>query len=125
MVLMSLSSKQVALLSLTGSWEDRIEEAQERKRKKYTELVAKCQRNESKARCDPIVVGCRGFAGKSLHRVLGLLGICGMQRRRTIKDIKKASEKTSQWLWLRGEVWHSALPGHRLGDWSLPAGSPE
>ncbi len=69
-----------------------------------------------KARCKPIEVGCRGFAGKSLHRVLGLLGICGLHRRRAIKNILEAAEKASRWLWLRREeAWHSALPGHKSG----------
>ncbi|XP_061902037.1 uncharacterized protein LOC133649222 [Entelurus aequoreus] len=101
MVLMSGTSKQVVLLELTVPWEDRMEEAQERKRAKYADLVADCRRNGWKARCEPIEVGCRGFAGKSLHRVLGLLGICGLHRRRAIKNILEASEKASRWLWLR------------------------
>lgn len=65
MVLVSTSSKQVVLLELTVPWKDRMEEAQERKKAKYTELVAECQRNEWKARCAPIEVGCKGFAGVS------------------------------------------------------------
>lgn len=32
-------------------------------------------------------MGCRGFPGQSLHRVLGLLGICGLRRQRAIKTI--------------------------------------
>lgn len=44
MVLMSSSSKQVVLLELTVPWEDRMEEAQERKKSKYVELVAECRR---------------------------------------------------------------------------------
>ncbi|XP_038147774.1 uncharacterized protein LOC119787807 [Cyprinodon tularosa] len=117
MVLSSNSTRQVVLLELTVPWEDRIEEAQERKRAKYTELVAECRRNGWKARCEPIEVGCRGFAGRSLHRVLGLLGICGLQRRRATKNILEAAEKASRWLWLRrGEAWRSALPGHKSGN---------
>ena len=93
MVFMSGASKQVVLLEITAPWGDRIEEAQERKRAKYADLVAECRRNGWKARCKPIEVGSRGFAGKSLHRVLGLLGICGLHRRRAIKNILEASEK--------------------------------
>ncbi|KAK0155844.1 Coiled-coil domain-containing protein 171 [Merluccius polli] len=81
------------------------------------DLVAECRRNGWKARCEPIEVGCRGFAGKSLHWVLGLLGICGQHKRRAIKNILEASEKASRWLWLkRGEAWRSALPGHNLKE---------
>ena len=38
-VLTSLTTKQVVLLELTVPWEDRIEEAHERKRAKYSDLV--------------------------------------------------------------------------------------
>ena len=94
-----------------------MEEAQERKRAKYADLVADCRRNGWKARCEPIEIGCRGFAGKSLHRVLGLLGICGLHRRRATKNILEAAEKASRWLWLRrGDVWRCALPGHKSGN---------
>ncbi|XP_039504261.1 uncharacterized protein LOC120460516 [Pimephales promelas] len=116
MVLMSAASKQVVLLELTVPWEERMEEAQERKRAKYADLVAECRRNGWKARCEPVEVGCRGFAGQSLHRVLGLLGICGLHRQRAIKNILEAAEKAARWLWLRrGDAWHRALPGHKSG----------
>jgi len=39
MVLISEASKQIVLLELTVTWEDHIEEANERKRVKYAELV--------------------------------------------------------------------------------------
>lgn len=45
MVLLSTVSKQVVLLELTVPWEDRMGEAQERKRAKYAKLVAKYWRN--------------------------------------------------------------------------------
>ncbi|CAJ1075238.1 LOW QUALITY PROTEIN: uncharacterized protein LOC109089580 [Xyrichtys novacula] len=125
MVLVSASSKQVVLLELTVPWEDRVEEAQERKRARYADLVAECRRNGWKARCEPIEVGCRGFAGQSLHRVLGLLGICGLHRRRGTKNILEAAEKASRWLWLRrGDTWRSALPGHKSGPDQPRLGRP-
>ena len=43
MVLTSESTKQVVLVELTVPWEDRIEEANERKRAKYAELVTECR----------------------------------------------------------------------------------
>lgn len=42
MVLISASAKQAVLLELTVAWEDRIEEANERKRAKYAGLVIEC-----------------------------------------------------------------------------------
>ena len=74
MVLTSASSKQVLLKELTVPWEDREEEANERKRKKYLELVEQCPSHSWKASCEPIQVGSRGFAGHSLHKIYTLLG---------------------------------------------------
>ena len=106
MVLTSESTKQVVLLELTVPWEDRIEEANERKRAKYMELISECRSNGWKARCEPVEIGCRGFAGRSLQRVLKLLGAGGMQTRRATKNILEAAEKASRWLWIRrGEPW--------------------
>ena len=68
-VLSSVSSRQVLLIELTVPWEDRIGEANERKQSKYQELVEQCQRRGWKARCEPIEVGCRGFAGHSLQGI--------------------------------------------------------
>ena len=67
-VLILETSKQVILLELTVPWEDCIEEANKRKRAKYTELLEKCRSNGWRARCEPIEVGYRGFVGQSLCR---------------------------------------------------------
>lgn len=77
MVLTSVATRQVILLELTVPWEDRIEEAHERNRVKYAELVAECQRNGWRRRCEPIEVGCRVFAGQSLWWAYKMLGITG------------------------------------------------
>lgn len=42
-VLTLVSTKQVVLLELTVPWKDRLGEANERKRAKYTELVVDCR----------------------------------------------------------------------------------
>ncbi|KAK0145691.1 hypothetical protein N1851_015413 [Merluccius polli] len=97
LVLLSESTRQVVLLELIVPWEDRMEEAFERKRAKYEEL---------KTRCNPIEVGCRGFAGQSLCRALRLLGIRGLHNKKAIKNITDAAEKASRWLWIkRGDTW--------------------
>ncbi|XP_024141063.1 uncharacterized protein LOC112154399 [Oryzias melastigma] len=114
MVLTSQSSKQVVLIELTVPWEDRMEEANERKRAKYAELVAECRSNGWKARCEPVEVGSRGFAGQSLPRTLKLLGVKGQLCRRAIKNIIEAAEKASRWLWIRrGDPWSSGPLGHK------------
>ncbi|KAJ8014697.1 hypothetical protein DPEC_G00018340 [Dallia pectoralis] len=57
MLLISETSKHIILLELTVPWEDRIEEANERKREKYAELVEECRNNGWRARCEPIAEG--------------------------------------------------------------------
>lgn len=52
-------------------------------------------------RREPIEVGFRSFAGKLLHWVLGLLGICELHRQRAIKNMLEATENTSWWFLLR------------------------
>ncbi len=108
-VLSSVSSRQVLLLELKVPWEDRIEEANERKQSKYQELVEQCQRRGWKARCEPIEVGWRGFAGRSLCKVYTLLGITGATKRKAIKSTMEAAERASRWLWIRrSDLWVNA-----------------
>lgn len=110
----SESTKQVVPVELTVPWEDRLEEANERKRSKYAELVTECRIKGWKARCEPVEVGCRGFAGQSLPRTLKLFGVKGQLCRRAIKNILEAAEKASRWLWIRrGDPWSSAPLGHK------------
>nr|AAN12398.1 polyprotein [Tetraodon nigroviridis] len=108
-VLHSQSSKQVILLELTVPWEERMEEAYERKAGKYAELVEDCRRAGWRSRCLPIEVGGRGFAGKSLCKAFSLLGITGMRRRKAICAASEAAERASRWLWIqRDKPWTSA-----------------
>ncbi|KAA8595638.1 hypothetical protein FQN60_010929, partial [Etheostoma spectabile] len=58
--------KQAGGAELTVPCEDQMEEAQEKKRAKYADLIAECWWNGWKARCEPVEVGCRGFAGHTL-----------------------------------------------------------
>lgn len=53
-IVVSEATKQLILLELTVPWEERIEEAQERKREKYQKLVEDCQRNGWRTRCMPV-----------------------------------------------------------------------
>lgn len=65
------------MLELTVPWEERMEEAQKRKREKYQELVEDCRRNGWKTKCVPAEGGCRGFASYSLSKAYRTLGITG------------------------------------------------
>ena len=107
-VLVSETSKQVIMLELTVRWEERMEQARERKREKYAELVEESRNRGWRARCLPIEVGGRGFAGKSLCKAYSLLGITGARKRRAISSASEAAERASQWLWIQREQWLSA-----------------
>lgn len=107
MLLVSETTRQVVLLELTVPWEDRMEEAFERKRAKYEGLLSDCRsRLGWKTRCDPIEVGHRG---QSLYQTLKCLGLGGLQIRKAFRTITDAAEKASRWLWIkRGDPWQTA-----------------
>ena len=59
----------IVMIELTIPWEERIIEANERKRLKYCDLQDECKLKGWKIGCNPIEVGCRGFAGQSLWKM--------------------------------------------------------
>lgn len=108
MVLWSLSTKQVLVIELTVPWEERIEEAHERKFLKYSDLQADCKAKGWKSHCFPVEVGCRGFAGQSVWKLFSALGIYGKIRKSAIKDACESAAKASQWIFRkRDEEWSS------------------
>lgn len=81
------------ILELTVPWEEEIEEASERKWAKYQELMGECRERSWRTFYEPIEVGCRGFAGRSLCKVLGRLGIVGTAKKKAIRSASDAAEK--------------------------------
>ncbi|XP_034041955.1 uncharacterized protein nms [Thalassophryne amazonica] len=75
MVLMSGVSKQVVLLELTVPWEEWMEEAQERKKAKYADLVTECRRKGWKTCCKPFEVPPHGADGLQLFAIIATLFI--------------------------------------------------
>ena len=100
-VLFSKSSKRIIFIELTVPWEEALEEAYERKKLRYTELVEECIANGWKAVCYPVEVGARGFVARSMAKLLKELGICGKERRTIIRSLVKTTERSSNWLWLK------------------------
>lgn len=98
----------MVLIELTVPWEERMEEARERKLRKYQALIFESQGKGWKAWNLLVEVGCRGFAGKSLWRALGLLETEGPVRKRLVANITKQAEAASQWIWIkRNERWQN------------------
>ncbi|XP_076109046.1 uncharacterized protein LOC143077044 [Mytilus galloprovincialis] len=108
-VIWSQGTRQAVLLKLTVPWEDRIEEAYERKMAKYQQLVEDCKQRGWRTWCMAIEVGCWGFAGQSMWRALRTLGVVGAERKKLITEVCREAEVASQWIWRkRDEVWKSA-----------------
>ena len=101
MVLFSKKSRVCVLIELTVPWEERIEEAHERKMAKYAELVEQCRTRAWKTWCFPIKVGCRGFPSNTTWRALKMLGVIGKKRKEIIAHADKAAEAGSLWIWKR------------------------
>ncbi|XP_053391723.1 uncharacterized protein LOC128554473 [Mercenaria mercenaria] len=91
-VLWSQSPKKVILVELTVPWEERTEEAYERKLAKYQDLADACNEAGWKTHLFPVEVGSRGFPAQSLWRMLGALGIKGKVRKATAHAVGKAAE---------------------------------
>ena len=116
MIIVSDSTKQLIILELTVPWEERMDEANERKRSKYQELVDECRRQGWKTIFEPLEVGCRGFAGRSLCRVFTQLGLVGEAKRKAIRSATEAAERATRWLWIkRADSWANAA-GTQAGD---------
>ena len=91
---------------LTVPWEENAEEAHERKKLKYDELVELCKNNGWKAKCTPIEVGSRGFVARSLCKALSDIGLTGSKKRKVNNKIIKTAERSANWLWLkRNSSW--------------------
>lgn len=98
-VLWSAGTKQVVVVEPTAPWEERTVEL-----KKYQPLILESQQNGWKAWNLSVEVGCSGFAGLSLWKALGLLGINGLARKRLVVSITNQSEAASRWIWIQREV---------------------
>lgn len=60
-VLISETSKRVTVMKLTVPCEERMEEANERKRAKYGDILDECHRRRWQAKCVPVEFGGRGM----------------------------------------------------------------
>lgn len=90
MIIGSDSTRQSIIVELTVPWEERMDEANDRKRAKYQELVEDSRRQGWRARCKPLEGGCRGVAGQSLCRVFTAPGLTGEAKRKAKVGIKRA-----------------------------------
>jgi len=80
-VLWSKKGKKLIVIKLTVPWETRCEEAYERKKAKYTELVDLCRQRGWRSWLFPVDVGVRGFCSQSICRLMTAVGTTGKEKR--------------------------------------------
>ena len=78
-VLWSETGKKLVVIELTVPWETRCEEAYERKKAKYTELLEQCRHRGWRTWLFPIEVGARGFCAQSVCRLMTAVGTTGRE----------------------------------------------
>ena len=94
----SRTARIVIMGELTVPWEDNVEEAHERKKGKYEELV-QCEECRCRVHCYAFEVGCRGFVAQSPLSFLHCLGVVGEEKRTVCKKLEEAAESGSAWIW--------------------------
>ena len=101
-VISSNESKVCVIIELMVPWEERIEEAHERKMPKYAKLVDKCKDNGWKKTFRfTFEIGCRGFPCQSTWRALKMPGVTGKARGTVIDKARRTSESASMRIWNR------------------------
>ena len=56
---------------------------------------------DGRPRYATVEVGCRGFVATSTSRLLREMGVRGKAHRQAVKDLSRAADKGSQWLWMK------------------------
>ena len=91
------------IVELTVSWETNMDAAYDRKSTRYEPLVKRCEEEGWKTECLPIEVGARGYVGRRLPALLSSLDFNSQEKNKLMKEVQKAAEKASFWLWLKRE----------------------
>ncbi|XP_052260999.1 uncharacterized protein LOC127865146 [Dreissena polymorpha] len=100
-VIWSKTAKHLVMIELTIPWETRCEEAYERKKTKYSDLMDQCRQQGWRTWLFPVEIGARGFPANSLWKMLGAMGLKGHERRTAVGRLEKSAERASSWLWSR------------------------
>jgi hypothetical protein len=79
-VLWSEKGKKLIMIDLTVPWETRCEEAYERKKTKYSELLNQCRQRGLNTWLLTIEVGMRGFCLQSVCRLMTQLSLSRMAK---------------------------------------------
>ncbi len=122
LILWSTSQKSLFIVELTVPWEAAIGEANERKRLKYSDLVAEAVQRGWWTQLLPVEVGCRGFVATATTRLLKGLGVRGQALQQAITSLSEAAERSSNWLWIKRKdpKWAAKWPRGVKAEGSAP-----
>ena len=99
LILISNSTKRMGVMELTVPNEDRVEVANEMKRRKYATLQVEGKKRGWEVDVWAVEVGCRGFPAGSMAKFLKDLGISGVKKRGILRKVGEEAERASRWLW--------------------------
>ena len=96
------NKKRAIIMELTVSWEDNIKYAEERKDRRYRELIKRCEDDGWEVDYYHIGIGARGYIEKGFaHLVRKRLGFTQPETRKLTAEIQRTVEKASMWIWLK------------------------
>ena len=99
----SLASKQP-----TVPWEENFGDAEDRKHRRYEELIDACKEAGWNPEYYHLAVGCRGYVSRELANLMrGRLGFTTREQRTLVAALQQAAEKASYFIWLKRDdrVW--------------------
>ena len=99
-VIWSRAMQQVIIIELTVPAETNFENANYRKKSKYSDLVDQCQINRWKVHLFPIEIGSRGFVYGSLYKCLRELGMHNKTLKIIVREMSKMAVRCSYAIYL-------------------------
>ena len=103
-VIWSEERKKAIIMELTVTWEDNIKAAEDRKERRYKDLIERCEEEGWEIDYFHIGVGARGFVDTGFNYLIrNRLGFTHTEAKKLIKEIQETVEKASMWLWLKRE----------------------
>ncbi|KAL3973624.1 F-box protein 6 [Sarotherodon galilaeus] len=79
-------------------WEDATEETFECQKLRCANLAAEAEDRGWKIRVRLVEVGCRGFVGSTIAKLLREIGVRGQEQRQAIRELANTAERTNHWL---------------------------
>ena len=111
LVMWCVEKRKAIVMELTVSWEENIRAAEERKHRRYRDLVKRCEEDGWDVEYYHIGIGARGYIERGFVSLLrNRFGFSQTELSKTLKDIQETVEKASMWLWLKRDdpIWSTS-----------------